>query len=171
MRQSAPASLLLLLPLALPLSGCGNLERISRVGRAPEMSPVANPTADPAWRPVSMPMPAPQDAPAVSNSLWRPGSRTFLRDQRAAQVGDVITVLVSIQDEAQLQNRTQRARQGNDKLGLLQVFGMQTRWLPRGASPEALLEAVPVSSAVGSVRNDGPELIERVDPEELFPVA
>ena len=39
------------------------------------------------------------------------------------------------------------------------------------AAPEALLEAVPVSSAVGNVRNDGPELVERVDPEELFPVA
>ena len=39
------------------------------------------------------------------------------------------------------------------------------------AAPDPLLEAVPVSSAVGSVRNDGPELVERVDPEELFPVA
>ena len=36
-------------------------------------------------------------------------------------------------------------------------------------APDALLEAVPVSSAVGSVRNDGPELVERVDPGELFP--
>ena len=61
MRRPSPA--LLLLPLALSLAGCGNLERISRVGRAPEMSPVANPTADPAWRPVSMPMPAPQEEP------------------------------------------------------------------------------------------------------------
>ena len=130
-RRAVPA--LVLLPLAASLAGCGNLERISRVGRAPEMSPVANPTADPAWRPVSMPMPAPHEAPAVANSLWRPGSRTFLRDQRAASVGDVITVLVSIQDEAQLQNRTQRARQGGDKLGLPEVFGMQTRWLPRGS--------------------------------------
>ena len=140
-RPRTAVLLLLLLPLAPALAGCGNLERLSRVGRAPEMSPVANPTADPAWRPVSMPMPAPHDAPAVANSLWRPGSRTFLRDQRAAQVGDVITILVSIQDEAQLQNRTQRARQGNDKLGIPQIFGMQTRWLPRGASPDSLFDA------------------------------
>jgi flagellar L-ring protein FlgH len=130
---------LLLLPLVL--SGCGSMERLSRVGRAPEMSAVTDPTAAPEWRPVSMPMPAPQDAPMVANSLWRPGSRTFLRDQRAAQVGDLITILVSIQDEAQLQNRTQRSRNGSDKLGLPQVFGMQTRWLPRGASPETLLDA------------------------------
>ena len=151
----SPLAALLTLPLVLALAGCGNLERISRVGRAPEMSPVANPTADPAWRPVSMPMPAPQDAPAVANSLWRPGSRTFLRDQRAAQVGDVITVLVSIQDEAQLQNRTQRARQGNDKLGLPQVFGMQTRWLPRGANRESLLEAS------GGQTSDGNRTVKR----------
>src|SRR3712207_9013977 len=97
------------------------------------ISPFTTPTADPAWRPVTMPMPSPQEPPPVANSLWRPGSRTFLRDQRAAQVGDLITVLVSIQDEAQLQNRTQRARQGNDQMGMPQLFGMQTRWLPRAA--------------------------------------
>jgi flagellar L-ring protein precursor FlgH len=145
---------LLLLPM-LALSGCGNLERLSRVGRAPEMSAVSDPTADPAWRPVSMPMPSPQDAPAVANSLWRPGSRTFLRDQRAAQVGDLITVLVSIQDEAQLQNRTQRSRNGSDRLGLPQVFGMQTRWLPRGASPDTLLDAS------GSQTTDGNGTVKR----------
>ena len=156
-RPRTAVLLLLLLPLAPALAGCGNLERLSRVGRAPEMSPVANPTADPAWRPVSMPMPAPHDAPAVANSLWRPGSRTFLRDQRAAQVGDVITILVSIQDEAQLQNRTQRARQGNDKLGIPQVFGMQTRWLPRGASPESLFDAS------GGQTSDGSGTVRRIE--------
>ena len=104
-----------------------------------------------------MPMPAPQDAPAVANSLWRPGSRTFLRDQRAAQVGDVISILVSIQDEAQLQNRTQRARQGGDKLGLPQVFGVQTRWLPRRASPESLLETS------GSQTSDGTGTVKRIE--------
>ena len=37
-------------------------------------------------------------------------------------------------------------------------------------APDDLLEAVPVSRAVGNVRNDGPELLEPVDPGELFPV-
>jgi flagellar L-ring protein FlgH len=148
------APVLLLLPLAL--AGCGTAERLSRIGRPPEMSAVTDPTADPAWRPVAMPMPAAQDPPMVANSLWRPGSRTFLRDQRAAQVGDLITVLVSIQDEAQLQNRTQRTRQGSDSLGMPQLFGMQTRWLPRAASPETLLSTSgnQVSDGNGSVRRN-----------------
>jgi len=36
-------------------------------------------------------------------------------------------------------------------------------------APDPLLEAVPVSSAVGNVRNDGAELVERVDPGEHLP--
>jgi flagellar L-ring protein precursor FlgH len=140
---------LLLLLLLMLLAGCGQLERLSRVGRPPELSAVRDPTVDPAYRPVAMPMPGLLDPPMPANSLWRPGSRTFLRDQRAAQVGDLITVLVSIDDQAQLQNRTQRARTGADAMGMPQLFGMQTRWLPKAASPDTLV------SASGSQTTDG----------------
>lgn len=143
-----------LLALSL-LAGCGTLERLSRVGRNPEMSRVTDPTAAPDYRPVSMPMPAPQDPPTAANSLWRPGSRTFLRDQRAASVGDLITILVTIDDSAQLQNRTQRARTGNDAMGMPQLFGLQSRWLPRGASPDTLI------SASGSQTTDGNGTLRR----------
>jgi flagellar L-ring protein precursor FlgH len=130
---------LLLLPLVL-LTGCGTLERLSRVGRPPELSAVRDPTADPTYRPVAIPMPAALDPPTPANSLWRPGSRTFLRDQRAAQVGDLITVLVSIDDQAQLQNRTQRARTGTDTMGIPQLFGVQTRWFPPPADVTKLVQ-------------------------------
>jgi flagellar L-ring protein precursor FlgH len=151
---------LLLLAAAL-LTGCGTLERLSRVGRAPEMSQVTDPTADPAWRPVSMPMPAAQEPPTAANSLWRPGSRTFLRDQRAAQVGDLITILVTIDDSAQLQNRTQRARTGSDAMGMPQLFGMQSRWLPRAASPDTLV------SASGDQTTDGNGTVRRNETVQL----
>ena len=141
--RALPLLLILLLP------ACGQLERLSRVGRPPELSAVQDPTADPAYRPVAMPMPGLQEPPTPANSLWRPGSRTFLRDQRAAQVGDLITILVSIDDQAQLQNRTQRARTGNDAMGMPELFGMQTRWLPKAASPSTLV------SASGSQTTDG----------------
>ena len=155
MRGMQPLARTLPLALLALLGGCGQFERLSRVGRAPELSAVQDPTADPAWRPVAMPMPAPQDPPAAANSLWRPGSRTFLRDQRAAQVGDLITILVSIDDQAQLQNRSQRARTGNDSMGMPQLFGMQTRWLPRAASPDTLI------SASGNQTTDGNGTVKR----------
>nr|WP_240756849.1 flagellar basal body L-ring protein FlgH [Roseicella aquatilis] len=143
--------------LVLLLPGCGTFERLSRVGRPPELSAVQDPTADPSYRPVAMPMPGLQDPPAATNSLWRPGSRTFLRDQRAAQVGDLITILVSIDDQAQLQNRTQRARTGSDQMGMPQLFGMQTRWLPKAASPDTLV------SASGTQSTDGNGTVKRTE--------
>ncbi|MBX9698534.1 MAG: flagellar basal body L-ring protein FlgH [Acetobacteraceae bacterium] len=148
---------ILLAAMALLLPACDNLERLSRVGRAPPMSAISDPTRDPAWRPVSMPTPAPQEPPPVANSLWRPGSRTFLRDQRAAQVGDLITILVSIQDEAQLQNRTQRARNGTDNMGIPQFFGLQTRWFPPPANVNTLVQTN------GAQNSDGDGTVRRTE--------
>ena len=90
----------------LLLVGCGSLSRLSEVGRAPAMTPTADPTKDPTWRPVSMPMPASEPTPNEANALWRSGSRAFFKDQRAAQVGDIVTILVSMNDTANLKNAT-----------------------------------------------------------------
>ncbi|MBS7812615.1 flagellar basal body L-ring protein FlgH [Roseococcus pinisoli] len=142
-----------LLCALLALAGCGQAERLSRIGRAPDMSPVTNPTEDPRWRPVTMPMPQPREAPPMANSLWRPGSSTFLRDQRAAQVGDLITILVEIQDTAQLQNRTQRSRNGSESMGVPNLFGLETRprrLLPSGADPANLINTSGVGSSDGN---------------------
>ena len=147
----------IILPLLAALTGCNAMERVSRIGEAPRMTAVTNPTQEPGYRPVSMPTPAPQDPPLNGASLWRTGSRTFLRDQRAAQVGDLITVLVSIQDTASMNNRTQRTRAGTDNFGIPEIFGMQTRWLPRGANPSSLFQAS------GGQTSDGNGVMARAD--------
>ncbi len=135
-----------LLPvLVLPalLAACGTAERLSRVGRAPEMAAIESPTSDPNWRPVTMPMPSGEVGMASANSLWRAGSRTFLRDQRAAQMGDLITVLVSISDNANLQNNTDRSRSGSDQMGMPGLLGLAasiTRVLPNSVLPSSLVD-------------------------------
>ena len=53
-----------------------------------------------------MPMPTPQPASYSPNSLWRNGSRAFFKDQRAHQVGDILTVKVKITDKAKIDNET-----------------------------------------------------------------
>lgn len=148
---------LLMVPLAL--AACSGAERLSRLGDPPEMAAVTNPTADPRWRPVSMPMPNPQDPPVANNSLWRPGSRTFLRDQRAAAVGDLVTVLVAIQDEAELQNRTVRSRDNSEGMGLPRLLGLESsyaRLFPAGIDPSRLVEANSTSgvNGTGAVRRN-----------------
>ena len=97
--------------IACSLPGCGTLQRLSEVGRPPTMTPSGDPTADPAYRPITFPMPRPQTEPAEANSLWRQGSRAFFKDQRAANVGDIVTVLVNITDAANLNNNTSAGSQ------------------------------------------------------------
>ncbi len=143
MRRAAWALLLPALLLPALLGGCGSLQRLSEVGKAPEMSPTADPTKDPTWRPLTMPMPAAQLAAPQANALWRPGSRAFFKDQRAAQVGDIVTVLINTTDSADVENNTDANRNSNEALGATNVFGLETqipKWLT-GATPSALLTA------------------------------
>ena len=75
------------------LSACSGWDRLSQVGEAPRLTSIQNPTEAPGYRPVSLPMPqsAPDDN-RQANSLWRQGARAFFKDQRAGQIGDVLTV-------------------------------------------------------------------------------
>ncbi len=94
--RTGPALALVL--CALPLAGCNMFTRLSEVGQTPSLTPISNPTTQPGYQPVSMPMPAPA-APAYSaNSLWRPGASAFLKDRRASQTGDIVTVVVNRTD-------------------------------------------------------------------------
>jgi flagellar L-ring protein precursor FlgH len=108
----------------LALAGCHAVDRLENVGRAPDLSPIANPQQAAGYRPVSMPMPPPEpQSPTQSNSLWRTGARGFFKDQRARRVGDILTVEVTIADEATLDNRTTRSRDNSDTLGIRGLFG------------------------------------------------
>ncbi len=115
----------LLLPLAL--SGCGALSRLSDLGRPPSMTPISDPTTARDYRPLTMPMPPLQPVPVDLASLWRPGSRSFFKDQRAAQVGDLITVLVDITDAADFENNTTASRTGAESMGIPSLFGLKQK--------------------------------------------
>lgn len=137
--------------LAATLSGCATLDRLSRVGEAPPLSEVSNPVESRTYRPVSMPMPTPQQLQPEAASLWRPGSRAFFKDQRASEVGDVLTVVVNIQNEnASLSNQTQRTRSNvSETLNVTNLFNAQDRILP-GQNHTPALDVSSGSSHTGA---------------------
>jgi flagellar L-ring protein precursor FlgH len=147
--------LLQLVPLSavLLLGGCGSLSRLSEVGRPPTMTATADPTKEPGWRPLALPMPAREPTPIEANSLWRTGSRAFFKDQRAAQVGDVITVVVDMNDTANVQNGTTATRTSADSAGMPNLFGLENvlpKFLPNPINASSLVSVSSANTNVGA---------------------
>lgn len=149
MRRRVPLLML------LALSGCGILQQLSEVGRPPAMTPTADPTRAPGWRAVTMPMPAPRPVPHEEDSLWRAGSRAFFKDQRAARVGDLVTIVVTMNDAATLKNNTTATRTGSESLGVPNFFGLEAMLTHVPMDPSKLVSS---SSANG---NTGTGQIQR----------
>jgi flagellar L-ring protein precursor FlgH len=133
------------LPIVLLLlGGCANtIKRLEQVGQPPPLSPIENPAAAPGYRPVSLPMPAQQPELYPANSLWRQGARSFFKDQRARSVGDVLTVQVTIADQATLQSKSQRSRDNADHLSAPHFFGYESKLskiFPNAVDPNDLVQ-------------------------------
>ncbi|MZR30806.1 flagellar basal body L-ring protein FlgH [Sneathiella litorea] len=143
----------LVIGLGVALSGCNFFNRIANVGSEPPLSKIENPVAQKDYQPVSMPMPRPEPVLQQANSLWRPGSKAFFKDQRANQVGDIVTVLVEIEDKATLNNSTDTTRASSENAGFAGLLGLESqveKILPEGTSAEALIDLGSDHSVKGS---------------------
>jgi len=94
------------------LSGCA--QDPSEVLRGPQLSPVGT-----GLRTQAYPIPVTPRAhtPVSFRSTWDDGTDLY-RDPRARRVGDVVTVVISMQDKAKLDNKTDRSRDSQIKVGL-----------------------------------------------------
>lgn len=142
-----PAFRITVATLALAmLSGCNTLTRISEIGEEPKLSAIENPTTKSGYQPVTMPMPDPEEPRPMANSLWRPGARAFFKDQRAAKVGDILTVAVAITDSADLSNTTSQGRGGDgESMGFSTLLGLENsvnKVLPNSVDPTSLVGGV-----------------------------
>jgi flagellar L-ring protein FlgH len=112
-----------MLSLVSLAGGCSGIDRLSQIGEQPKLSSIENPTTQPGYKPVQMPMPKPETVSYNPNSLWRNGSRSFFKDQRAHQIGDLLTVTVNITDQANFANETQRSRSATEDSGITAFLG------------------------------------------------
>ncbi|WP_370205952.1 flagellar basal body L-ring protein FlgH [Pararhodobacter marinus] len=123
-----------LLGLALVLAACSDL---AEVGRAPEFSPLVPTLEHHALYNVPLPETAERRGSTDAASLWTASQRSLFGDRRAAQPGDILTVVIEIDDSAQMTNSTGRGRTGSQSMGVPQFMGLPQiidRNLPDGAT-------------------------------------
>ena len=140
--------------------GCSRLED---VGKTPTFTPATN-TAEVQ----AMGMPAFfSDTPDIvvdRASLWSGGRGSLLGDRRAGQQGDIMTVVIQIDESAEISNASSRSRSGSENSGAAQLLGIPQvvdRILPGDAS---LATAGEFSSSSSS---DGQGSVRRSESLEL----
>jgi flagellar L-ring protein precursor FlgH len=137
-------------------TGCSSIDRLSQIGEQPKLTSIENPTTQPGYKPVQMPMPKPESVSYNPNSLWRNGSRAFFKDQRAHQIGDLLTVTVNITDQANFANETQRSRTNKEDSGVTDFLGSKLL----GTQAQKVLPGR-ILTADGSSSSDGKGSIQR----------
>jgi len=133
------------------LAGCAKLDM---VGRAPPFSPFEGSNQQYALYATTLPETTGPDTPGEASSLWSGNDQSLLGDRRAAQRGDILTVVIEIDDSAEISNTSGRTRAGSDTMGMPSLFGIPERLnehLPEGAS---MADAVNTASA-SSYRGNG----------------
>jgi flagellar L-ring protein precursor FlgH len=145
--------------LASLTGGCYSLERLRWLGDQPPLAAIDNPTTKAGYKPVQMPMPAPQPAVFNPNSLWRNGSRAFFKDQRAHQIGDILTITVNINDNANFANETQRSRTNKEDSGVDSFFGKSKLPIINQSLPGRIFTGDSTSSSDGKGTVDRKEAL------------
>lgn len=144
-----------LLLAVVGLNNCAGLGDLSEAGHPPRMTQTSDPTQQTDYRPVTMPMPPLQSPPTEVGSLWRPGSRAFFKDQRAAQVGDLLTIKVEITDTANFTNDTSASSGGSENFGLPGLFGFHGKGVSHITNADALsTSSSGANTGAGSIRRN-----------------
>lgn len=124
----------LALAALLALAACadnpiGGTPPMTSIGQAvPGAGPIV--TADRAA--IAVPPPQPARYAYQQASLWNTGPENLLGDRRARNLGDLLTVVIEIDEKAEMKNTTQRARDGKEGVEIGEFFGLGASGLISG---------------------------------------
>lgn len=141
---------LLALAVLIPLGACST---VTEAVRGPELTPMGYPSALVGREQVVLASARETPTPASANSLWRAGARAFFIDQRAAKVGDIVTVQIDIDDSAKTTNSTSSSRTSGLKAGVPHFLGLESslgKILPGGFDPANAVETKSNSTNAGA---------------------
>lgn len=137
-------SILPLIAIAVLTTACS---RVENIGKAPKLNPVEMGAEHQAMNASALPQSIPPQGSVDRSSLWSGGRQSLLGDRRAQQSGDILTVVIEINDRAEFSNTSARARGASEEMGMPNLFGLPQsidKDLPEGAS---LGKAVGLSSS------------------------
>lgn len=129
------------------ITACG---RTDHIGKAPSFSPNTENQEHSAMLWPGLPTHTQPQRNVDQSSLWSGGRRSLLGDRRAVTKGDIMTIVIQIDEKAEISNDTSRSRSGSESLGVPQLFGVPQRIndkLPAGA---AMANAVGIDSSSAS---------------------
>lgn len=140
----------------MALAGCSKLDEI---GKPPEFTPMAQSREHSAMINPALPLAIRETTAADRASLWSGTRQSLLGDRRAVQPGDILTVVIEIDEQAEISNASDRSRTGSESLGVPDFLGLPQsidRRLPDGAASERLIgiNSNSSSSGDGSVRRN-----------------
>lgn len=120
--------------------------KLGEVGKAPAFSPLEGSYQHHAMYSMQVPEYAEPTGPTEASSLWTAKSGSLFGDRRAGQRGDILTVVIQIDDKAEISNSSGRSRNGSQNMSIPSLFGIPQRLdakLPTGAT---MADAVSSSS-------------------------
>lgn len=130
------------------VAGCA---RIDHIGRPPKFTPTHEGAEHYAMMSSSnLPSSLLVERNSERASLWSGGKQSLLGDRRAVQAGDILTVVIEIDEKAEISNKTSRSRSSSEELSIPSFFGVPQRLdqrLPEGATSA---DAVDLSGSSGS---------------------
>ncbi|WP_353473538.1 flagellar basal body L-ring protein FlgH [Salipiger sp. H15] len=140
-----------LLVAVLCLSGC---DRLDHLGRPPSFTPTESGAEHAAMAYSSARDPGLPLRVTDHASLWSGGRGSLLGDRRAMETGDILTVVIEIDDQAEISNSTDRSRSGSESLGIPEFFGYPQRHEATMTDGTSLATAVDISGS-SSASGDG----------------
>jgi len=161
--QVKTQKIILLILAGTSLTACNTVDRLKDIGQPPKQSAIINPTSVAGYQPVTMPMPVKTDFPSQGNSLWTGAQQGFFKDQRAKTVGDIMTVVIDIDDKGKMENKTDRTRNTSEAAGLPNLLGMEadlTQVFPEELDINNLVTGTSDSKYSGDGATDRKEKIE-----------
>lgn len=140
-----------ILCLSLALTACA---RVDHLGRPPELTSPRETEEFMAMVNPPLDLPIGSGRPEAAASLWSGSTSSLINDRRAAIRGDILTVVIEIDDRAEISNSSGRSRSSRESASIPQMMGIPQRLadkLPEGASFDELADA----SASSSYRGNG----------------